>query len=126
MCGLVALSYLFRLPPLLNADSTNSDAAVVGLQAMHVLRGEWSPFLWGSGYQTSVDSLVAAAFFAVLGPTPRALMVSALTLHVALTLLAFATVRRHLDAPRAFIATLPVVLTASSVHTYALYPPRRS
>jgi len=126
MCGLVALSYLFRLPPLLNADSTNSDAAVVGLQAMHVLRGEWSPFLWGSGYQTSVDSLVAAAFFAVLGPTPRALMVSALTLHVALTLLAFATVRRHLDAPRAFIATLPVVLTASSVHTYALYPPRQA
>ena len=83
VCALVALSYAFRWPALLNADSTNSDAAIVGLQAMHLLRGEWSPFLWGSGYQTSVDSAVAAGFFAVLGPTPRALMLSALTLHVA-------------------------------------------
>ena len=39
---LLVASYLFRLPPLLNARSTNSDAAVVGLQAMHILRGEHS------------------------------------------------------------------------------------
>ena len=80
--ALLAASYAFRLPPLLNARSTNSDAAVVGLQAMHMLRGELSPFLWGSGYQTSADSLVAARFFAVLGPSPLVLMLSALTLHV--------------------------------------------
>ena len=56
---LVLGSYLFRLPPLLNARSTNSDAAIVGLQAMHILRGERSAFLWGSGYQTSADAWVA-------------------------------------------------------------------
>jgi hypothetical protein len=123
---LVCASYLFRLPPLLNARSTNSDAAVVGLQAMHLLRGELSPFLWGSGYQTSADSFVAALFFLVLGPTPLALMLSALTLHVVATCLVFATLRRRLAPWNALVCTLPLVVSPSSVHTYALYPPRQA
>ncbi len=122
---LVAASYAFRLPPLLNARSTNSDAAVVGLQAMHMLRGEVSPFLWGSGYQTSADSAVAALFFAVLGPAPVVLMLSALTLHVAATYLVFATLRRRFDGWLALLCTLPMILSPSSVHSYALYPPRQ-
>src|SRR4051794_36646496 len=86
---LVLASYLYRLPPLFNARSTNSDAAVVGLQAMHILRGEWSPLLWGSGYQTSADAFVAAGFFALLGATPLVLMLSSLTLHVLATGIVF-------------------------------------
>lgn len=123
--ALVCASYLFRLPALLHAGATNSDAAVVGLQAMHVLRGEWSPFLWGSGYQTSADAVVAAVFFAALGPTPLALMVSSLTLHVASTLLVFFTLRRRVSDAAAFLLSLPLVLTTSCVHSYALYPPRQ-
>jgi hypothetical protein len=119
-------SYLFRLPPLLNARSTNSDAAVVGLQALHILRGEHSAFLWGSGYQTSADAYVAAAFFAVLGKTPFVLMLSALTLHVLATFLVFGALRRHLAPWTALLATLPLVVAPSSVHTYALYPPRQA
>ncbi len=110
----------------MNADSTNSDAAVVGLQAMHVLRGEVSPFLWGSGYQTSTDSLVAAAFFAVVGASPLALMTSALTLHVIATLAVFDALRHRLGAWKALVGALPLVFTASSVHAYALYPPRQA
>ena len=53
--AVLVASILFRLPPLINAAGTNSDAAIVGVQAMHILRGEWSWFLLGSGYQTSVD-----------------------------------------------------------------------
>jgi hypothetical protein len=122
---LVAASYAFRLPPLLNARSTNSDAAVVGLQAMHMLRGELSPFLWGSGYQTSADSAVAALFFAVLGPSPIVLMLSALTLHVLATYLVFATLRRRFDGWLALLCTAPMIFSPSSVHSYALYPPRQ-
>lgn len=122
---LVLLSYAFRLPPLLNARSTNSDAAIVGLQAMHVLRGELSPFLWGSGYQTSADAFVAAGFFAIAGPTPFALMLSALTLHVFATWLVFATLRRAFDPWTSLLLSLPLVFTPSSIHTYALYPPRQ-
>ncbi len=123
--ALVATSFAFRIPPLVHAASTNSDAAVVGLQAMHMLRGEFSPFLWGSGYQTSSDSLVAAVFFALGGPTPRALMMSSLSLHVSATLFVFASLRRHFSCWSSALAVAPLVLSPSSVHTYALYPPRQ-
>ncbi len=124
--ALVGASYAFRLPALLNARSTNSDAAVVGLQAMHLLRGEWSPFLWGSGYQTSADSVVAAVFFTVLGASPLALMLSSLTLQVIATLLVFATLRRRVTDSAALLLTMPMVVTTSCLHSYALYPPRQA
>lgn len=123
---LVAASYAFRVPALLNARSTNSDAAVVGLQAMHLLRGEWSPFLWGSGYQTSADSIVAALFFALLGPSPLALMLSSLTLQVVATVLVFSTLRRRVEGAAALLLTMPMVVTTSCLHSYALYPPRQA
>jgi hypothetical protein len=123
--ALIALSYLYRLPPLLNARATNSDAAVVGLQAIHVLRGEGSPFLWGSGYQTSADTLVAALFFLVLGPSALALMLSSLTLHVVATGLAFETLRRREGPWTALLLVLPLIFAPSSIHSYALYPPRQ-
>jgi hypothetical protein len=123
---LAVVSLLTRLPALLNAAGTNSDAAVVGLQARHILHGEWSPFLWGSGYQTSADSTWAALVFLVLGKNPLALMLSALVLYVGLTLIVFATLARHTSTPaRALIATLPLVFTTACVHSYALYPPRQ-
>ena len=125
MLALLAASYAFRLPALLNARSTNSDAAVVGLQAMHMLRGELSPLLWGSGYQTSADAAVAALFFAVLGPSPLVLMLSALTLHVLSTGLAFAMLRRRFNPWLALLVVMPLVVSPSSVHSYALYPPRQ-
>lgn len=123
---LFAGSYAFRLPALLNARSTNSDAAVVGLQAMHILRGEAAPFLWGSGYQTATDSFVAAAFFALFGASPLVLMLSALTLHVLATWFVFATLRRHVAPWTALLLSLPLVVSPSSVHSYALYPPRQA
>lgn len=122
---LVLLSFGFRMPALLNARSTNSDAAVVGLQAMHILRGEHSAYLWGSGYQTSADSYVAAAFFAFLGPSPLVLMLSALVLHIVATSFVFATVLRRTGPWLAFVLTIPLIFSPASVNTYALYPPRQ-
>lgn len=126
LAALVALSVTFRLPALVNADTVNSDAAIVGLQARHILQGEWSWFLYGSGYQTSVDSCVAAAFFALFGATARALVLSTLTGHIVATGLAFATLRRHLVSSAAFVAVLPLVFTSSPLHTYILNPPRQA
>ena len=122
---LVLLSFGFRMPALLNARSTNSDAAVVGLQAMHILRGEHSAYLWGSGYQTSADSYVAAAFFATFGPSPLALMLSSLVLHVVATSFVFATVLRRAGPWLAYVLVMPLIFAPASVHTYALYPPRQ-
>ncbi len=123
---LVALSFASRLPALLNPDTTNSDASIVGLQAMHILGGERSPLLMGSHYQTSVDAFVAAPFFAVMGATPLALMVSALSLHVLLTLFVFAMLDAVVGTARAFVLSLVLVFTGAAVHSYALYPPRQA
>jgi hypothetical protein len=123
--ALIASSFAFRFPALLNASATNSDAAIVGIQAMHILDGDRGVFLLGSGYQTSSDSFVAAGFFWAMGPTPLALMLSALSLHVLLTLLAYATLRRHMSAWAAFVPTLALVFTTSCLHSFALYPPRQ-
>jgi hypothetical protein len=123
---LVLASLASRAPALANPDTTNSDAALVGLQAMHILRGELSPLLLGSHYQTSVDAFVAAGFFAVLGPTPFALMLSALALHIALTLMVFFVLARALDTPRAFLLSILLLCTGAAIHSYALYPPRQA
>lgn len=122
--ALGVLSFLTRLPALMNASGTNSDAAVVGLQARHIFH-EHSAFLWGSGYQTSADSIWAAIFFKVFGPTPLALMLSALVLYALLTIFVYCTLLRRTTPPRAFVATLPLVFTTACVHSYALYPPRQ-
>ncbi len=123
---LTALSFAARFPALASPDTTNSDAAIVGLQGMHVLRGELSPLLWGSTYQTSVDAIVAAGFFAVLGATSFALMLSALSLHAALTVLVFLLLEAALGRARAFVLALLLVFTGAAVHSYALYPPRQA
>jgi hypothetical protein len=126
--ALGVLSFVTRLPALLNASGTNSDAAVVGLQARHLLHvswHEWSPFLWGSVYQTSADSIWAALVFKVFGATPLALMLSSLVLYAALTIFAYCTLLRHTTPARAFVSVLPLVFTTACVHSYALYPPRQ-
>lgn len=123
---LVAACVLQSLPPLLNARGTQSDAAVVGLQAMHILRGEFSWFLWGSGYQTSVDSWIAAGFFRVLGVTPLALMLSTFVGYLAMVGFAYATLRRRFAPWSAALLVSPLVLMAPPVHIYAFYPPRQA
>jgi hypothetical protein len=123
---LVFFSYLFRVPRLINPCALHSDAAIVGLQARHILQGEWSPLLHGSTYQSSVDSLVAALWFAVLGAGPLQLILSTLTNHVILTLCAFDMLRRRLPPWSALVCSLPLVFTPSAVHTYVLSPPRQA
>jgi hypothetical protein len=125
--ALVVLSFAFRLPALLNAQGTNSDASIVGLQARHILFGndDLSLFLWGSHYQTSIDSCVTALFFVILGDNALALMLSSLVGHIALTLIAFVTLRRHVGDARGFVLCLALVFTSSPVHTYVLFPPRQ-
>ena len=123
---ILAAAVLVRLPAILHAEETNADAAIVGLQGMHLLRGEWSPFLWGSGYQTSVDSAFAALSFGLFGATPRALVLSSLGLHLVLTALAWSTLARRVGPIAASLAVFPLVFTSSPLQTYILYPPRQA
>jgi hypothetical protein len=103
----------------------HSDAAVVGLQARHMLEGEWSWFLWGAGYQGSFDALLAALAFKVAGATPLVLMLVPLAGHVLLEVLTFDILQRRVGAALGLLATLPVVFTPQAINGAALYAPRQ-
>lgn len=130
--AVVGLSFAFRAPELVHAREVNSDSAIVGLQAMHLGRGELSAFLWGSGYQSAADAYWAMPFFGVFGPTPVALVLSALCLHVVATLALLSVGERHArlagvpnPAFAGALLALPLVFTTAAIHTYALFPPRQ-
>jgi Dolichyl-phosphate-mannose-protein mannosyltransferase len=122
---LLAISVLARIPALINARGVNSDAAVVGLQAIHVLHGEWSPFLWGAGYQASFDALLIAAGFAVTGPSALTLMVVPLVGYLVLIGLTYDVLRRAVGVGAAVGACLPLVFAPQSINGVALYAPRQ-
>jgi hypothetical protein len=124
--ALVALNILFRLPHLLNAAGVHSDAAIVGLQAMHILNGETSRFLWGLGHQGAVEAWVAAAFFAIGGPSPLMLMLAPLSGHLVLCCVVLALLNRLLPSrTAAFLACLPLVFTPQAINGIVMYSPRQ-
>ena len=123
---LLLLATAHALPALLNSAELHSDAAVVGLQARHLLHGEWSWFLWGSGYQTATDVLTAAVLFRVLGATPLALMLSAFLGHLLLLCFAFGTLRRHFEAWPTALLVSPLTMTTGPLHIYMFSPPRQA
>lgn len=45
----------------------NSDEAIVGLMARHILQGNWPVFFYGQSYMGSLDAILVAAGFLVLG-----------------------------------------------------------
>ena len=122
---LLVASLLFRLPALLNASGVHSDAAIVGLQGRHILQGEWSWFLWGAGYQGSLDALLIAMGFAIAGATPLALMAVPLIGHLLLTWFVFDVLHKRINHWSAVVATLPVVFAPQAINGVALYAPRQ-
>src|SRR5690349_1213365 len=122
---LLVASVAARLPALVNARGVNSDAAVVGLQAMHILHGEWSWFLWGAGYQASFDAALLAGAFAITGPSALTLMVVPLIGHLILVGLAYDVLRRAVGRGGAAVACLPLVFAPQSINGVALYAPRQ-
>ena len=122
---LVTASILFRLPALINADGVHSDAAVIGLQARHILAGEWSWFVWGTNYQGALDPLLTAVAFAIAGATPLTLMVVPLIGHLLLTWFVFDVLCKGLGLASALVATLPLVFAPHAINGVALYPPRQ-
>lgn len=125
LAGLLTVSVLFRLPILINADAINSDAAVTALQARHLLQGEWSWFLWGAGYQSSVDPLMVAIGFFLFGDSARTAMAVPLVGHLIVVALAYAVLRRRLGAVLGAVAALPLVFTPVAINLIIQYGARQ-
>ncbi len=117
----VVAAGLFRWPPLLNANGVNSDAAVPGLQAMHLLKGEWAWHLWGASYQASIDPMVIAGFFAVFGTSARVMVLVPwlfLLIQIALT---YDVVRRRVSPFGAMVAVSGLVFATMVINMPMTY-----
>jgi hypothetical protein len=66
LIALVGLAFKLALIAS-NAFPFNSDEAIVGLMARHILNGEWPVFFYGQAYMGSLDASLAAVGFALLG-----------------------------------------------------------
>lgn len=116
----------FRLPALLNAGALNSDAAIVGVQARHLLDGELALRVWGSPYQASLDVVLAAALFAIGGSSPFVLLLVPVLGMLVMIWLAFTIVSRHAGSLGGFLAVLPLVFATHAVNSPMSYVLRQS
>jgi hypothetical protein len=87
----------------------DSDQAIVGLMAKHLIEGSAFPlFFYGQTFGLAVESWVAAPFFLIAGPTVVALRVSMLMWNIAFALLVMIGLSRDggLRPWSAFVAAL--------------------
>ena len=87
----------------------DSDQAIVGLMAKHLIQGSAFPlFFYGQTFGLAVESWVAAPFFLIAGPTVVALRLSMLVWNIAFALLVIIGLARDggLRPWSAFVAAL--------------------
>jgi 4-amino-4-deoxy-L-arabinose transferase-like glycosyltransferase len=82
----------------------DSDEAVVGLMARHVLQGQFSTFYWGSWYGGTIESVLTAPIFFVFGTSWLALRMVPIILSAVAALVVWRTGRRLYGEPAASVA----------------------
>ena len=106
---------------LLAADAVpfNSDEAVVGLMARHIVQGERPAFFYGQAYLGSTDAWLVALVFSIAGPQVWAIRLVQIALFAATLFTTYAVARRFgLDE---WTARLAVVLMALPPALLTLY-----
>jgi len=115
---LCSVALLYRAPFLLNPNAIDSDGAVVGLQARHLLGGEWSWFIWGTNYQASFDAVVHALAFSVFGASPFVMVCDTLFAAMLMIVLAFLLLERHVGASAALVCCAPMVFAPAAYNYF--------
>jgi hypothetical protein len=103
-----------------NGAFLDSDEAVVGLMARHILRGEFPVFYWGQEYLGAVEAYLAAPFFALFGNSVQALklvpvLFSIATIPIAADVLFIAAGRRAAIAGAFVFAFPPLAFSLWSI-----------
>ena len=118
---IAALVIVGRAPFLLHGDRFfDSDEAVEGLMASHVLQGEHPAFLWGQHYKGVPEVYLAAAVFAVTGPSVIALKSVTLACFALFVCLQYVLVERLFSRAIAWMATAFLVLCPPSLVLWSL------
>ena len=118
---IAALTVSVRLPFLLHGDRFfDSDEAVEGLMARHVLRGELPIFLWGQHYKGVPEVYVSAAVFSIAGSSVVALKATTLACFVLFVYLQFLLVEALFATRVAWMATALVIVGPPALVLWSL------
>ena len=118
---IAALVIVGRAPFLLHGDRFfDSDEAVEGLMAEHVLQGEHPAFLWGQHYKGVPEVYLAAAVFAVTGPSVIALKSVTLVCFALFVCLQFVLVERLFSRAIAWMATAFLIFSPPALVQWSL------
>lgn len=110
-----------RLPFLARADRFfDSDEAVEGLMAQHVLRGERPVFMWGQQYKGVPEIYVASAVFRMTGAGVVPIKSVTLLCFIAFLCLQFIVLRRVFSTAIAWMATTFGVVASPALVLWSL------
>ena len=99
-----------------------SDEAVFGLMARHIMAGDFTPTLYGPAYLGSIESILAAGFMSILGPSVMAFRMSALLLFAVFFVLHAIFAVRYFGYPVAFVSLLFLALPGFHVLEWTYQP----
>ena len=104
----------------------DSDEAVVGLMALHVLDGELPVFFWGQGFGGSQEAILTAPLFWAFGPSWLALRIVPTALTAVAAVVVWRVGRRTIGEPAATVAGClawiwPPFLIQRLTHQFGFY-----
>jgi hypothetical protein len=116
-----ALTVTIRLPFLLHADRFfDSDEAVEGLMASHVLQGERPVFLWGQRYKGVPEVYLNAAVFSAAGASVGTLKATTLACFALAACLQFVLIEKMFSSRVAWMATALLIVGPPSLVLWTL------
>ena len=103
-------------------ENFGSDEAVFGLMAKHILQGRVPTYRYGLNYLGSAESIFAAVFLRVLGPSVVSLRMSSVLLYLASLLVHAVLVKRIWGRGVAVLSTLVMAVPARWVLEWVYRP----
>jgi hypothetical protein len=97
-----------------------ADESVVGLMALHILNGERPAFYWGQAYLGSLEAYLAAAAFALTGPSNLVLKLVPALAFLVFVLATYLAARRDYGRPVALASALYLALPPSFLAIWSL------
>ncbi len=110
-----ALRGLYLLTPALD-----SDQAIVGLMARHVLQGEFPIFFWGQPFAGTMEAHLAALLFFLFGPSRLTLALSPFLFSLAFLLVTYRLAREAFDDEVGLLALGLAALPAPFLVTHSV------
>jgi 4-amino-4-deoxy-L-arabinose transferase-like glycosyltransferase len=102
----ISLAALALKIGLLAADAFpfNSDEAIVGLMARHILQGRWPVFFYGQAYMGSLDATLVAGAFGAFGTKVIGIRIVQCLLYLGTVATTMLLAQRYLGSKRAAVA----------------------